>query len=67
MKFDKETIKTKKFQKLLGRLTLTLLIILLVLKFIIGHCELWLCGLFVLTVVGYFILSDYKGDNTKDK
>jgi len=66
MKWDKETIKTKKFQNLLGWLTLAMLIALLVIKLLIGHCELWLCGLFVATVTAYFILSDYKQSEKKD-
>ncbi|RLD91482.1 MAG: hypothetical protein DRJ09_01040 [Bacteroidetes bacterium] len=58
MKWYDRLIKSKRFQQYLGWITLLMLVMLLVLKLIIGHCELWLCGLFVLTVTGYYILSD---------
>ncbi len=58
MKWYDRLIKSKKFQQYLGWITLLMLVMLLVLKLMIGHCELWLCGLFVLTVTGYYILSD---------
>ena len=63
MKWDKETIQSKAFQRWLGRVTLLMLVVLFGVKLLIGHCELWLCGLFVVTVVGYFILSDFKQEN----
>lgn len=58
MNWYQNLIKAKKFQRYLGLITLLILILLLVLKFVIGHCELWLCGLFVITVTGYYILTD---------
>ncbi len=58
MKWFDKLIKTRNFQKYLGWTTLVLLIFLFVLKLLMGHCELWLCGLFVVTVTGYYILSD---------
>ncbi len=63
MRWDKETIQSKVFQRWLGRVTLLMLVVLFGVKLLIGHCELWLCGLFVVTVVGYFILSDFKQEN----
>jgi len=65
MKLDKNTIKTKKFQNLLGWFTLALLILLFGIKLLIGHCELWLCGIFVATVTACFILSDFKPPDKK--
>jgi hypothetical protein len=58
MKWFDRLIKSKKFQQYLGWVTLLMLVLLLILKLVIGHCELWLCGFFVLTVTGYYILSD---------
>lgn len=63
MKPEKDIINSKRFQNILGWVTLVALIILLFLKFWLGHCELWLCGLFVGTVTAYFILSN---SHTKD-
>ena len=63
MRWDKETIQSKVFQRWLGRVALLMLVVLFGVKLLIGHCELWLCGLFVVTVVGYFILSDFKQEN----
>jgi len=47
----------------MGRAVLLMLVVLFGVKLLIGRCELWLCGLFVVTVVGYFILSDLKQEN----
>ncbi len=58
MKWFDKLIKAKHFQNYLGWTTLLLLIFLFALKLLMGHCELWLCGLFVVTVTGYYILSD---------
>jgi len=58
MKWYDRLIKSKKFQQYLGWITLLMLVLLLVLKLVIGHCELWMCGLFVLAVTGHYILSD---------
>lgn len=58
MKWYEPIIKSKKFQQYLGWATLLMLVLLLIVKLLIGHCELWLCGLFVFTVTGYYILSD---------
>jgi len=63
MKWDKEIIKSEKFHHLLGWATLIMIVVLFVTKLLLGKCELWLCGLFVITVVGYFILSDLKMKN----
>ena len=65
MKLDKNTIKSKKFQNVLGWLTLAMLIALLGIKLLLGHCELWICGLFVAIVTAYFILSDFGSNNKK--
>jgi hypothetical protein len=63
MRWNKDTIKSKKFQRWMGRAVLLMLVVLFGVKLLIGRCELWLCGLFVVTVVGYFILSDLKQEN----
>ena len=63
MKWDKKIIKSKKFHRILGWATLTIIITLLIAKLLIGTCKLWLCGLFVITVVGYSMLSDLKMKN----
>jgi hypothetical protein len=54
------------FQKWMGRLMLLLLVILMVLKWVFGWCGLWLCALFVLSLVAWSILSDF-GPGMKDQ
>jgi uncharacterized membrane protein len=49
-------------KKWIGRITLALLIILLVVKLWLGTCNLLLCGAFVGLLVAYVILSDYGRD-----
>ncbi len=49
-------------KKWIGRITLALLIILLMLKLWLGTCNLLLCGAFVGLLVAYVILSDYGRD-----
>ncbi|MCF6169629.1 MAG: hypothetical protein L3J66_01455 [Bacteroidales bacterium] len=49
-------------RKWLGRITLTVLLALLLLKLWMGSCHLLVCGLFVGLMVAYIILSDYGSD-----
>jgi len=49
-------------KKWIGRITLALLIILLMIKLWLGTCNLLLCGAFVGLLVAYVILSDYGCD-----
>ena len=49
-------------KKWIGRITLALLIVLLMVKLWLGTCNLLLCGAFVGLVVAYVILSDYGRD-----
>lgn len=65
MKWVKEIIKSKNFHHILGWVTLIIIVALLIIKLLIGTCKLWLCGLFVITVVGYFMLSDLKMKNSR--
>ncbi len=54
------------FQKWMGRIVVVLLILLMALKWVFGWCSLWLCAVFVITVVGWAILSDL-GTGMKDQ
>ncbi len=45
--------------KYYGIVTLVVLILLFLLKLYIGECRLWICGVFVVTVVAYFIAGDF--------
>jgi hypothetical protein len=47
------------FEKYYGWITLIILVLLLLIKLTTGKCMLWLCGVFVVTVLVYFIYSDY--------
>ena len=49
-------------KKWIGRITLAVLIILLIVKLWLGTCNLLLCGTFVGLLVAYVILSDYGRD-----
>ena len=62
----KNCCTSKRFQRLLGQITLLLLVILLVIKLWLRHCSIWLCIAFVSVVVSYAILSD-GGIGMKDK
>ncbi len=46
-------------KKWVGRITLSALIILFIVKLLIGQCNLLLCGAFVAVIVTYAVLSDY--------
>lgn len=52
----------KFFKKHYGRIVLLLIGGFLVFKLLTRECNLLLCGAFILTVVAYFILSDYWSD-----
>ncbi|HHL57928.1 MAG: hypothetical protein DRI88_04105 [Bacteroidetes bacterium] len=56
-------MKKRRFSKIsavwVRRIILLLLIGLLGYKLLAGTCNLWLCGLFVGTIVLYTLLSDY--------
>ena len=41
------------------RIILWLLIILFIVKILAGSCQLWICGVFVVLIVTFMILSDY--------
>ncbi len=49
----------KFFKKNYGRIVLLLIGAFLAFKLITRECNLLLCGAFIVTVVAYFILSDY--------
>lgn len=49
-------------KKWIGRITLAVLIILLIVKLWLGTCNLFLCGAFVGLLVAYIIFSDYGRD-----
>jgi hypothetical protein len=51
-------LKSRKFQKITGSVTLILLVVLALLKWVVGWCSIWLCLLFVVVLISWLIISD---------
>ena len=51
-------IKNSTFQKITGSVTLILLVVLALLKWVVGWCSIWLCLLFVAVLISWLIISD---------